>query len=147
MSKFIQTYFFHPLTFPLLTKQKCEKINFFLSSDFSILPPFSIFPHFHSSNQGDPNAEVMSYCTLSKNMKSEKCRLIDPMSRDSKCNIYYVYQCKSGSMFMSDHPDLQKNINIYLRKELYTKLTYFDHPNKNVEHPILRIKKILVQQK
>ena len=50
-------------------------------------------------------------------------------------------------MFMSDHPDLQKNINIYLRKELYTKLTYFDHPNKNVEHPILRIKKILVQQK
>ena len=53
----------------------------------------------------------------------------------------------SGSMFMSDHPDLQKNVNIYLRKELCTKLTYFDHPSKNVEHPILRIKKILVQQK
>ena len=72
MSKFIQTYFFHPLTFPLLTKQKCEKINFFLSSHFSILPPFSVFPDFHSSNQANPNAEVMSYCTLSKNMESEK---------------------------------------------------------------------------
>ena len=45
------------------------------------------------------------------------------------------------------HLDLQKNVNIYLRKELYTKLIYFDHPNKNVEHPTLGIKKILVQQK
>ena len=51
-------------------------------------------------------------------------------------------------MFLcQDHPDLQKNVNIYLWKELYTKLTYFDHPNKNVEHLTLRIKKILVQQK
>ena len=52
-----------------------------------------------------------------------------------------------ASCLCQDNPDLQKNVNIYLRKELYTKLTYFDHPNKNVEHPTLAIKKILVQQK
>ena len=38
MSKFIQTHFFHPSTFSLPTKQKGEKINFFLSSHFSIPP-------------------------------------------------------------------------------------------------------------
>ena len=41
MSKFIQTYFFHPSTFLFPTKQKGEKIKSFLSSHFSILPPFS----------------------------------------------------------------------------------------------------------
>ena len=51
-----------------------------------------------------------------------------------------------------DHPNLQKcvcvcvcvfiYIYIYIykrkKKELYTKLTNFDHPNKNVEHLALR---------
>ena len=41
MSKFIQTYFFHPSTFLFPTKQKGEKIKSFLFSHFSILPPFS----------------------------------------------------------------------------------------------------------
>ena len=30
---------------------------------------------------------------------------------------------------------------------LYTKLTYFDHPNKNVKHLDLKITRIWVQQK
>ena len=33
------------------------------------------------------------------------------------------------------------------KKKLYVKLTYCDHPNKNVEHPNLRITKSWVQQK
>ena len=32
MSKFIQTHFFHPFTFPLPIKQKREKLKSFLSS-------------------------------------------------------------------------------------------------------------------
>ena len=34
MSKFIQTHFFHPFTFLLPTKQKEEKLKYFLSSLF-----------------------------------------------------------------------------------------------------------------
>ena len=44
-----------------------------------------------------------------------------------------------------DHPNLQltcKTIYIYTcKKILYAKLIYFDHPNKNVEHPNLKITK------
>ena len=39
---------------------------------------------------------------------------------------------------------LAKNI---LYEILYAKLTYCDHPNKNFEHPNLRIAKICVQKK
>ena len=53
MSKFIQTHFFHPSTFLLPTKQKGEKIKYFLSSHFFIISPFSILPFFHPSNQTD----------------------------------------------------------------------------------------------
>ena len=35
---------------------------------------------------------------------------------------------------------------IYLQKNVYTKLTYCEHPNKNIEHPDLRIIKNWVQQ-
>ena len=35
----------------------------------------------------------------------------------------------------------------YQKKKLYVKLTYFDHPNKNVEHPDMRITKSWVEQK
>ena len=44
-------------------------------------------------------------------------------------------------------PDLQKKMYIYtlVKKILYDKLTYCDHPNKNIEHPDLRITKIRVQ--
>ena len=40
-------------------------------------------------------------------------------------------------------------IYIYLskKKNLYAKIIYCDHPNKNVEHPNLRITKIWFQQK
>ena len=55
MSKFIQTHFFHSFTFPLPTKQKGGKLKIFLSAHFFILPPFSILPLFHSSNQMDSN--------------------------------------------------------------------------------------------
>ena len=39
-----------------------------------------------------------------------------------------------------DHPNL-KILYIYILKKKYyfTKLTYFDHPNKNVEHLYLRL--------
>ena len=47
--------------------------------------------------------------------------------------------------------DLQKNVCIYIYifaiKNLYTKLTYYNHPNKNVECSDLRITKIWIQQK
>ena len=54
MSKFIQTHFFYPSTFSLTTKQKREKINFFLSFHFSNLSPFFIISLFHPSNQTNP---------------------------------------------------------------------------------------------
>ena len=46
-------------------------------------------------------------------------------------------------------PNLPIYIYIYTfaKKILYAKLIYCDHPNKNVEHPDLRITKIWVQQK
>ena len=53
MSKFIQRHFFHHSTFSLSTKQKWGKLIFFLFPHFSNLPPFSILPLFHSSNQTD----------------------------------------------------------------------------------------------
>jgi len=37
--------------------------------------------------------------------------------------------------------------NKKIKKKLYAKLTYCDHPNKNYERPNLRITKIWVQQK
>ena len=54
MSKFIQRHFFHHSTFSLPTKQKGGKLIFFLFPHFSNLPPFSILPLFHSSNQTNP---------------------------------------------------------------------------------------------
>ena len=49
----------------------------------------------------------------------------------------------------------KKNVHIYIyiythtlaKKKLYAKIIYCDHPNKNVEHPGLRITKIWFQQK
>jgi len=35
---------------------------------------------------------------------------------------------------------LKKNTDVFIYISTHTKLTYFDHPNKNVEHPNLRIK-------
>ena len=47
--------FFHLSTFSFLTKQKWEKIIYFLSFHFFILPPFFIILFFHHhSNQTDP---------------------------------------------------------------------------------------------
>ena len=45
-----------------------------------------------------------------------------------------------------DHLDLKK-LYIYIPKKyiLFTKLTYFDYPNKNVEYFYLRLIRILVQ--
>ena len=51
---FTQTYFFHLSTFPLLTKQKWEKLKSFLSFHFSNLPLFFILSLFHHSNQTNP---------------------------------------------------------------------------------------------
>ena len=56
--------------------------------------------------------------------------------------------CKPG--WSQDHPDLHqtcKKMFIYtlVKKILYAKLTYCDHPNKNIEYPNLRITKIWVQ--
>ena len=62
MSKFIQSHFFHPSTFPLPTKKKMRKIKIFLSSHFSTLPLFSILPHFHPSNQTNPKWEPNQKC-------------------------------------------------------------------------------------
>ena len=44
MSKFIQTHFFHPSIFPLPTKQKGEKLKFFLSSHHFLSFYFSTLP-------------------------------------------------------------------------------------------------------
>ena len=54
--------------------------------------------------------------------------------------------CKLG--WSQDHPNLEKKcIYTLVKKILYAKLTYYNHPNKNVEYPNLRIIKIWVQQK
>ena len=51
--------------------------------------------------------------------------------------------------WLQDGPDLQKMTYIHLAKKekKNVKLTYCDCPNKNVEHPDLRITKSWVQQK
>ena len=54
MSKLIQTHFFHFSTFPLPTKQKEEKIKYYLYSHIFIFSKFSIIPLFHPSNQTNP---------------------------------------------------------------------------------------------
>ena len=54
MHKFIQTHFFHPSIFALPTKQKWEKLKYFISSYFSILSQFFILLLFHPSNETDP---------------------------------------------------------------------------------------------
>ena len=42
----------------------------------------------------------------------------------------------------------KKYINLpHKKKNLYTKLTYYDNLNKNVEQPDLKITRICVQQK
>ena len=66
MNKFIQTHFLRYSTFPLSTKQNGEKVKNFLSSHFSILPPFSILPLFYSSNQTDPNDQILKSQIQSK---------------------------------------------------------------------------------
>ena len=38
-----------------------------------------------------------------------------------------------------------KTILICQKMYTHTKLTYFDHPNKNIDHPNLRITRILIQ--
>ena len=43
-----------------------------------------------------------------------------------------------------DYPDFKK-LYIYILNILFTKLTYFDHPNKNVEHFYLKLIRIWVQ--
>ena len=52
MSKFIQIHFFYS-TFSLPTKQKREKLKYFLFSYLSILSSFSILLLFHPFNQTD----------------------------------------------------------------------------------------------
>ena len=64
MSKFIQTHFFYPSIFPLPIKKKGEKLNSFLFSYFSILPPFSILSLFHSSNQTNPKLQPTPLLSL-----------------------------------------------------------------------------------
>ena len=59
---------------------------------------------------------------------------------------------KFMSRWSQDHPNLKKMciyIYIYIlaQKILFAKLTYFDHPNINVEHSDLKITKILAQSK
>ena len=47
--------------------------------------------------------------------------------------------CISG--WSQDHSDLPKMC--VCKKYVYTKLIYFDHRNKNIDHPDLRIMRIL----
>ena len=58
MSKFIQTHFFYHSIFSLSTKQKGEKIKYFLSFQFFIILPFSIFLLFYSFNKMDPKENL-----------------------------------------------------------------------------------------
>ena len=63
-----------------------------------------------------------------------------------------VFQLTMGgstcnSIWLQDYPDLPKNVYIYIYTcKIYiythTKLTYFDHPNENIDHSHLRITKI-----
>ena len=65
-----------------------------------------------------------------------------------------VFQLTMGgstcnSRWLQDYPDLPKIVYIYIYIYLqniyiytHTKLTYFDHPNENIDHSHLRITKI-----
>ena len=55
----------------------------------------------------------------------------------------YIYLSEGGHMTNLTY---KKNVYIYLqKKKLYTKLTYCDNYNKNVEYPYLKITKIWVR--
>ena len=49
-------------------------------------------------------------------------------------------------LWSHDYSNLQNNVYIPAKKYVYIKLTYCEHPNKNNEHPDLRIIKNWVQQ-
>ena len=63
------------------------------------------------------------------------------------CKIYiyiYIYTCKIKNIYINNHFKyiyILKYIYIHTHI-LYTKLTYFNYPNKNVEHLYLRIIRI-----
>ena len=79
INKFIQTHFFYFSTFSLPTKQKWEKLKFFLSSHFSILLPFSILPLFYPSNQMFPKFWLT------------KCSLIFFFWRKKKTKFMHIF--------------------------------------------------------
>ena len=56
-----------------------------------------------------------------------------------------VALCLSGGGHMTNLTYKKKCIYILAKKKLYTKLTYCDNYNKNVEYPYLKITKIWVR--
>ena len=67
--------------------------------------------------------------------------------RVQKCPLVAPHASQGGHRTTLTYNWLAKKKYIYtlVKKILYAKLTYCDHPNKNIEHPDLRITKIWVQ--
>ena len=103
---------------------------------------YILFSLMHS-NQRTPQYVLLTNFPKNKN---KKCLKSDPLINSSSLSYTGGSTCKSG--WSQDHPDLQKNcICTLVKKELYVKITYCDHLNKNIEQPELRITKSQVQQK
>ena len=67
-------------------------------------------------------------------------------ARRAMTSTHYTLPVTHNKQFLKSQMCLYINIYIYIYISTHTKLTYFDHPNKNVEHPNLRNKRIYVKK-
>ena len=61
-------------------------------------------------------------------------------------STHYTLPVTHNKQFLKSQMCLYINININIYISTHTKLTYFDLPNKNIEHSNLRIKRIYVKK-
>ena len=73
-----------------------------------------------------------------------RCKIIDVCENQSPFTLLWLFGLGAALHVSQGHPDLPKK-NIYIYIYIYSKLIYFDHPNKNITNPNLRITRILIQ--
>ena len=71
-----------------------------------------------------------------------RCKIIDVCENQSPFTLLWLLGLGAALHASQGHPDLPK---IYIYIYIYTKLPYFDHLNKNIDHHNLRITRISIQ--
>ena len=61
---------------------------------------------------------------------------MDVCENESPSTLLQLLGPRAALHVSQDHPDLLK---MYIYTHTHTKLTYFEHPNKNIDNPDLRI--------